>query len=92
MTGQYADKFIYQQDHGTLGAFGWSSDGPIQTTVGNGVQTTVQNIGIWTSTRLEFSNGGPMKRDVFAYVIICMNNELLTDEFSMGRDCQFRHG
>ena len=40
MAGQYADKFIYQQDQGTLGAFGWSSAGPIQTTVGSSVQTT----------------------------------------------------
>ena len=30
-----------------------------------------------------------MKRNVFAYVSTCMNNELMTDEFSMGGDGHF---
>jgi rhamnogalacturonan endolyase len=51
--GEFADKFIYAQDHADQRAWGWSSVGK------DGL-----NVGIWMMTNLEFSNGGPMKRDV----------------------------
>ena len=73
--GQYADKFIYGQDHADLRAWGWSSVGP------GGL-----NVGIWMMTNMEFSNGGPMKRDVSVYPYSELNNSILTGELGMGSD------
>ncbi len=73
--GNYADKFIYAQDHSDLRAWGWSS-------VGEGGL----NIGRWITTNMEFSNGGPLKRDVTAYPNSELNNSILTGEVGMGSD------
>ncbi len=79
--GQYADKFIYGQDHADLRAWGWSS-------VGQGGL----NVGIWMMTNMEFSNGGPMKRDVSVYPYSELNNSILTGELGMGSDGHFADG
>ncbi len=73
--GNYEDKFIYGQDHANLRAWGWSSVGP------NGL-----NVGRWTMTNMEFSNGGPLKRDVSVYPYSELNNSILTGEVGMGSD------
>ena len=73
--GEYADKFIYGQDHADLRAWGWSSVGP-----------GGRNIGVWMMTNLEFSDGGPMKRDVSVYPYSELNNSILTGELGMGSD------
>lgn len=73
--GGFADKFIYGQDHGDLRAWGWSS-------VGKGGA----NVGIWMMTTMEFSNGGPLKRDVSVYPYSELNNSILTGELGMGSD------
>ena len=67
--GTYADKFIYGQDHSDLRAWGWSS-------VGEGGL----NVGRWMMTTMEFSNGGPLKRDVSVYPYSELNNSILTGE------------
>ena len=79
--GQYADKFIYGQDHADLRAWGWSSVGP------GGL-----NVGMWMMTTMEFSDGGPMKRDVSAYPYSELNNSILTGELGMGSDGHFAKG
>ncbi len=79
--GQLDDKFIYGQDHADLKAWGWSSVGP------NGL-----NIGRWMMTNLDFSNGGPMKRDVSAYPYSELNNTILSGELGMGGDGNFAQG
>jgi rhamnogalacturonan endolyase len=73
--GTYADKFIYGQDHSDLRAWGWSS-------VGEGGL----NVGRWMTTTMEFSNGGPLKRDVSVYPYSELNNSILTGEVGMGSD------
>lgn len=73
--GQYANKFIYGQDHADLRAWGWSS-------VGAGGL----NIGVWLMTNMEFSDGGPLKRDVSVYPYSELNNSILTGELGMGSD------
>ncbi len=73
--GAYADKFIYSQDHCDLDAWGWSSVGP------GGL-----NVGRWMMTTMEFSNGGPLKRDVSAYAYSELNNSILTGELGQGSD------
>src|SRR5579859_951539 len=73
--GEYEDKFIYGQDHADLRAWGWSSVGP------GGL-----NVGMWMMTHMEFSNGGPMKRDVSVYPYSELNNSILTGELGMGSD------
>ena len=73
--GNYEDKFIYGQDHADLRAWGWSS-------VGQGGL----NIGRWMMTTMEFSNGGPLKRDVSVYPYSELNNSILTGEVGMGSD------
>lgn len=73
--GEYEDKFIYGQDHSDLRAWGWSSVGP------GGL-----NVGRWMMTTMEFSNGGPLKRDVSAYPYSELNNSILTGEIGMGSD------
>jgi len=73
--GNYADKFIYGQDHSNLRAWGWSS-------VGQGGL----NVGRWIMTNMEFSNGGPLKRDVSVYPYSELNNSILTGEVGMGSD------
>ena len=52
--GNYEDKFIYGQDHANLRAWGWSSVGAGRL-----------NVGWWMMTTMEFSNGGPLKRDAY---------------------------
>ncbi len=79
--GQYADKFIYGQDHADLRAWGWSSVGP------DGL-----NVGMWIMTTMEFSDGGPMKRDVSVYPYSELNNSILTGELGMGSDGDFAEG
>ena len=78
---QLDDKFIYGQDHADLKAWGWSSVGP------NG-----QNIGRWMMTNMDFSNGGPMKRDVSVYPYSELNNSILTGELGMGGDGSYAQG
>lgn len=73
--GNYADKFIFGQDHADLRAWGWSS-------VGKGGL----NVGRWMMTTMEFSNGGPLKRDVSVYPYSELNNSILTGEVGMGSD------
>ena len=79
--GQLDDKFIYGQDHADLKAWGWSSVGP------GGL-----NIGRWMMTNMDFSNGGPMKRDVSVYPYSELNNSILTGELGMGGDGSFGQG
>ncbi len=79
--GQLDDKFIYGQDHADLKAWGWSSVGP------QGL-----NIGRWMMTTMDFSNGGPMKRDVSVYPYSELNNSILTGELGMGGDGSFAQG
>jgi len=73
--GTYADKFIYSQDHGDLRAWGWSSVGP------GGL-----NVGRWMMTTMEYSNGGPLKRDVQVYPSSELVNYMLSGEVGMGSD------
>ena len=73
--GEYEDKFIYGQDHSDLRAWGWSSVGQ------EGL-----NVGRWMMTTMEFSNGGPLKRDVSVYPYSELNNSILTGEVGMGSD------
>jgi len=73
--GEYEDKFIYGQDHANLRAWGWSSVGK------DGL-----NVGRWMMTTMEFSNGGPLKRDVSVYPYSELNNSILTGEVGMGSD------
>lgn len=75
LEGEFADKFIYGQDHADQRAWGWSS-------VGEGGL----NIGVWMMTNMEFSNGGPLKRDVGVYAYSELNNSILTGELGMGSD------
>jgi rhamnogalacturonan endolyase len=79
--GQYANKFIYGQDHADLRAWGWSSVG-----------TGGLNVGVWLMTNMEFSNGGPLKRDVSVYPYSELNNSILTGELGMGSDGFFADG
>ncbi|RYD67507.1 MAG: hypothetical protein EOP84_30480, partial [Verrucomicrobiaceae bacterium] len=73
--GNYADKFIYSQDRADLRTWGWSS-------VGKGGL----NIGRWIMTNMEFSNGGPLKRDVTAYPNSELVHYMLSGEVGMGSD------
>ena len=79
--GQYANKFIYGQDHHDLRAWGWSSVGPGGS-----------NVGVWLMTNMEFSDGGPLKRDVSVYPYSELNNSILTGELGMGSDGFFAEG
>lgn len=79
--GEYADKFIYGQDHCNLRAWGWSSVGKDKP-----------NIGVWMMTNMEFSDGGPLKRDVSVYPYSELNNSILTGEIGMGSDGHFSDG
>jgi rhamnogalacturonan endolyase len=78
---EYADKFIYGQDHGDQRAWGWSSVGP------NGL-----NVGSWMMTDMDFSDGGPLKRDVTVYPYSNLNNSILTGELGQGSDGNFAAG
>ena len=73
--GLYADKFLPGMDHCDQRAWGWSS-------VGAGGW----NVGVWLTTQMEFSDGGPLKRDVSAYPTGDLNNSILTGEIGMGGD------
>ena len=50
------------------------------------------NVGVWMMTNMEFSNGGPMKRDVSVYPYSELNNSILTGEVGMGSDGHFADG
>ncbi len=73
--GEYQDKFFYAQDHIDQKAWGWSS-------VGAGGS----NAGMWIMTQFDFSDGGPLKRDVGTYAYNVLNNSILTGELGMGSD------
>ena len=73
--GEFDDKFIYAQDNADALAWGWSS-------VGKGGL----NVGIWLMTRIEFNDGGPLKRDVATSHDHGLNQPLLTGEVGMGSD------
>ncbi len=73
--GEFDDKFIYAQDNADALAWGWSS-------VGKGGL----NVGVWLTTRIEFNDGGPLKRDVATSHDHGLNQPLLTGEVGMGSD------
>jgi rhamnogalacturonan endolyase len=73
--GNYEDKFICGQDHSDLRAWGWSSVGE------KGL-----NVGRWLMTSMEFSNGGPLKRDVTVDAASGLVNYVLSGEVGMGSD------
>ncbi len=73
--GEFEDKFIYGQDNADAHAWGWCS-------VGKGGA----NIGVWLMTRMEFGDGGPLKRDAAASDDHGLNNAMLTGEIGMGSD------
>ncbi len=73
--GEFDDKFIYAEDRDDLQAWGWSS-------VGN----KGLNVGIWLMSEMEFSDGGPLKRDVADSIDRGLNEAILTGEVGMGSD------
>ena len=75
LAGQYDDKFFTGQDRSGEQAWGWSSVGP------GGL-----NIGVWTTTNMDFGDGGPLKRDVGAYPGNLLVNNFLTNEVGQGSD------
>jgi hypothetical protein len=79
--GEFENKFIEAQDHADQKAWGWSSVG-----------STGTNIGVWMMTNLEFSDGGPLKRDVTAYPGNNINNSILTQEVGQGTDSTVEAG
>ncbi len=79
--GEFDDKFIYAQDNADALAWGWSS-------VGQGGL----NVGIWLMTRIEFNDGGPLKRDVATSHDHGLNQPLLTGEVGMGSDGSLGEG
>jgi rhamnogalacturonan endolyase len=79
--GEFDDKFIYGEDRANLPAFGWSSVGP------KGL-----NVGIWLISTMEFSDAGPLKRDVADSIDRGLNEAILTGEVGMGGDNSFAQG
>ena len=79
--GEFDDKFIYAEDRKNLQAWGWSSVGP------QGL-----NVGIWLISRMEFSDGGPLKRDVADSIDRGLNEAILTGEVGMGSDGSLAEG
>jgi rhamnogalacturonan endolyase len=79
--GEFDDKFIYAEDRDDLQAWGWSSVGP------SGL-----NVGIWMMGMMEFSDAGPLKRDVADSIDRGLNEALLTGEVGMGGDNHFADG
>ena len=79
--GECDDKFIYAEDRDNLKAWGWSSVGP------QGL-----NVGIWLMSLMEYSDGGPMKRDVADSIDRGLNEAILTGEVGMGSDGDFADG
>ena len=79
--GEYDNKFAEAQDHADLRAWGWSSVGP-----GN------SNIGVWMMKNLEYSSGGPLKRDATVYPGNNLNVPLLTQEVGQGTDSTLAAG
>ena len=79
--GEYDNKFFTAQDHGDLRAWGWSS-------VGSGNP----NLGVWMMKNLEYSDGGPLKRDCTAYPGNNLNVPLLTQEVGQGSDSTLAAG
>ena len=73
--GEMDDKFIYAEDRADLSAWGWSSVGP------SGL-----NVGIWLMSTMEFSDAGPLKRDVADSIDRGLNEAILTGEVGMGGD------
>ncbi len=79
--GEFDDKFIYAEDRANLSAWGWSSVGP------SGL-----NIGVWLMSLMEFSDGGPLKRDVAVAIDRGIDESILTGEVGMGGDNGFAKG
>jgi rhamnogalacturonan endolyase len=79
--GEVDDKFMYADDHANLDAWGWSSVGP------GGLNT-----GTWLMGLVEYSDGGPLKRDVATGITRGTGESLLTGEVGMGGDNQFADG
>jgi len=79
--GELDDKFIYAEDRANLSAWGWSSVGP------SGL-----NVGVWLMNPMEFSNGGPLKRDVAVSIDRGLNEAISTGEVGMGGDSNFAQG
>ena len=79
--GEYDNKFFMAQDHVDLKAWGWSSVGPGNT-----------NIGVWMMKNLEYSSGGPLKRDTTVYPGNNLNVPLLTQEVGQGTDSTLAAG
>jgi rhamnogalacturonan endolyase len=79
--GEFDDKFIYAEDRANLDAWGWSS-----------VVPSGLNVGIWLMSPMEFSNGGPLKRDVADSIDRGLNEAISTGEVGMGGDSNFAEG
>jgi rhamnogalacturonan endolyase len=79
--GEFDDKFIYAEDRDNLEAWGWSSVGS------HGL-----NVGIWLMSMMEFSDGGPLKRDVADSIDRGLNEAILTGEVGMGSDGSLANG
>ena len=79
--GEFDDKFIYADDRANLAAWGWSSVGP-----------GGENVGVWLMSLMEFSDAGPLKRDVAEAIDRGIDEPILTGELSMGGDNHFAEG
>ncbi len=79
--GEVDDKFMYADDHANLNAWGWSSVGP------GGLNT-----GAWLMGLIEYSDGGPLKRDVATGITRGTGESILTGEVGMGGDNHFADG
>ncbi len=79
--GEFDDKFMYADDRANLNAWGWSSVGP------GGL-----NVGVWLMSLMEFSDAGPLKRDVAEAIDRGIDEPILTGELSMGQDNHFADG
>jgi rhamnogalacturonan endolyase len=73
--GELDDKFIYADDRANLSAWGWSNVGP-----------TGLNVGVWLMSPMEYSDGGPLKRDVATAIDRGVDEAILTGELGMGKD------
>jgi rhamnogalacturonan endolyase len=79
--GEFDDKFMYAEDRANLAAWGWSSVGP------RGL-----NVGVWLMSLMEFSDAGPLKRDVACAIDHGIDESILTGEVGMGEDNHFANG
>ncbi len=79
--GEFDDKFMDAEDRANLSAWGWSSVGP------SGL-----NIGAWMMSPMEYSDGGPLKRDVATAIDRGVDEAILTGEVGMGGGNSFAEG